>query len=647
MRTHATHPTSDELAAFDAGTLPADSVEAIERHVANCEVCCRVLEALPEDPLAARIREFATPVTVLGGDTERRDATSPMAVPSELVGHPRFEILGLIGTGGMGAVYRAKQKQLDRTVAVKILHRRLTESTGFADRFRHEMQALARLNHPNIVQAYDADQAGDSHFLVMEFVAGESLQSLVLRRGPLPGAEACELARQVAIGLQQAHEQQLVHRDIKPGNLLLANGGVVKIADFGLARLVGSAEPAEPGSAPLLVGTPEYMAPEQARDPAKADIRSDLYSLGCTLYFLLAGRPPLSGASHLQTLLNHQDMNPAPIVGITNELGSILARLLAKEPNERFATPAEVVDALSRVATPNFARSRHRSWFAAAIAASAIVVAAAAIAFSVAGPRDEPPDAHSHPVESPPIALAVAPPPHAADHTALATPEEILSLRRKSADEAIAWVRANNRWKPEAEIAVKTATRIDNLLPKVDGLVLTFGGNLLKSGKPTLLAARPGGFFVFELTPEQTKLANVGPINQVFSWHSHTADPRLRVPRVQLSNFNIDAANDHPSGGRIEGAIDCELPDPAGPDDHLRITHYRGDGRRITYSHYPKPLPTGSRVTLRFSASPIELDRQHDERVEVVFAEWATWTEKGDVIQSNTAAAIVVLRDDR
>src|SRR5262249_12121818 len=161
------------------------------------------------------------------------------------------------------------------------------EGRGCAHRFRREVRALALLNHPNIVQAYDADRAGESHFLVMELVKGESLEAVVRRRGPLPAAEACGLLRQAAVGLQHAHEHGLVHRDIKPGNILLTAGGGVKIADFGLACLSGSEETPVPGSAPTVIGTPEYMAPEQARDPDRASTRSDLYSLGCTLYFLL------------------------------------------------------------------------------------------------------------------------------------------------------------------------------------------------------------------------------------------------------------------------------------------------------------------------------------------------------------------------
>src|SRR5262249_54030413 len=160
-----------------------------------------------------------------------------------------------------GIVYRAVQTNLDRVVALKVLHRQLTDRPGFADRFRAEVKALARLNHPNVVAAYDADRAGDLHFLVMEFVEGESFESVVARRGAVRVGEAGALIREAAVGLQPAHAPDLVPRDIKPANLLLTRAGVVKIADFGLARVVSTGESVASGSAPTVLGTPEYMAP--------------------------------------------------------------------------------------------------------------------------------------------------------------------------------------------------------------------------------------------------------------------------------------------------------------------------------------------------------------------------------------------------
>src|SRR5262249_10405743 len=192
---------------------------------------------------------------------------------------------------------------MDRLVALKMIHPRLLRSPGAVRRFVREFKAVARLNHPNIVTVHDADQAGESHFLVMEFIEGTSLAALVSERGPLGVAEACGYARQAALGLQSAFEHGMVHRDIKPANLMLTPHGQVKLLDFGLAHVVDDAPdpPAGAGGAvPLaaltqastLLGTPDYMAPEQAADARAVDARTDIYALGCTLYYLLTAHPP-------------------------------------------------------------------------------------------------------------------------------------------------------------------------------------------------------------------------------------------------------------------------------------------------------------------------------------------------------------------
>src|SRR5262249_43931811 len=181
----------------------------------------------------------------------------------------------------MGSVYEAEQIVMRRRVALKVIRRAATASPAALERFGREVRAAARLSHPNIVTAFAAETAGDLHFLVMEYVQGISLASLVNERGPLPVEEACEYVRQAALGLQHAHERGLVHRDVKPGNLIRCSDGTVKILDFGLAALT-----AEGGGglteANVVMGTPDYMAPEQAEDSHGTDIRADLYGLGCT-----------------------------------------------------------------------------------------------------------------------------------------------------------------------------------------------------------------------------------------------------------------------------------------------------------------------------------------------------------------------------
>ena len=176
---------------------------------------------LPDDALSACIREYTKPLTSNPLDTHV-EGPSDAGLPPEFARHPRYEIRDRLGAGGMGIVYRALQRNMDRLVAVKVLHERLTNRPGFGERFQQEVKALARLNHPNVVSAFDADRAGDSHFLVMEYVEGEALDAVVRRRGPLPVDEACRLIAQAASGLHHAHEREMTHRDIEHWPLMLS-----------------------------------------------------------------------------------------------------------------------------------------------------------------------------------------------------------------------------------------------------------------------------------------------------------------------------------------------------------------------------------------------------------------------------------------
>ncbi|MBV9123135.1 MAG: serine/threonine protein kinase, partial [Planctomycetes bacterium] len=277
-----------------------------------------------------------------------------VGLPPELMDHPRYQVVRVLGSGGMGSVFEAQHRLMERPVALKVVRKELTDRPAAADRFRQEVRAAARLSHPNIVAAYDAEQAGNLHFLAMELVPGESLDRVVRKRGPLPVIEACRLVLQAARGLQHAHERGMVHRDIKPQNLMLTPDGQVKILDFGLARFASETSPAggltEPGA---VMGTPDYIAPEQARDAHQADIRADIYSLGCTLYFLLTGRPPFPEGSVLQKLIAHQEQTPPPVAQLRPEVpppvAAILERMLVKDPARRYQTPTEVADDLISV----------------------------------------------------------------------------------------------------------------------------------------------------------------------------------------------------------------------------------------------------------------------------------------------------------
>jgi tRNA A-37 threonylcarbamoyl transferase component Bud32 len=276
----------------------------------------------------------------------------PPGLPPELVNHARYRVLRELGRGGMGIVYQARQTVMDRQVVIKVINKVLLDRPDSLERFRREVRAAAKLAHPNIVTAYDAEQAGDLHMLVMEFVPGRSLAEALRKDGPLPVAQACAHARQAALGLQHAHERGMVHRDIKPGNLMLTPHGQVKILDFGLAKLAS-----EQGSGTGLtasnayMGTPEYSAPEQATDARTADIRADLYSLGCTLYCLLAGRPPFREPTPVLTILAHLQQEPRPLPEVRPDvppaLWVVVARLLAKDPARRYQTPAEAASVLA------------------------------------------------------------------------------------------------------------------------------------------------------------------------------------------------------------------------------------------------------------------------------------------------------------
>jgi serine/threonine-protein kinase len=281
-----------------------------------------------------------------------------------------------IGEGAMGEVLKARHSSMNRVVALKILRKDVLADSDAVGRFYREVEVLSHLAHPNVVHAYDADVQGKTHWLAMEYVEGIDLDQMVRERGPLPILQACDYVRQAANGLQHAHEKGLVHRDIKPSNLLVSKGtshrskvqmkpkstaevdlsagtefGLLKILDLGLARLQEPAEGSRTRNLTLLAGnqvmqgTPDYMSPEQALDFHAADIRSDIYSLGCTLFFLLAGKPPFEGTVH-EKLLKHQTAEPPLITDVRGDVPAgllpILRKMLAKRLPSRYQTPGDV-----------------------------------------------------------------------------------------------------------------------------------------------------------------------------------------------------------------------------------------------------------------------------------------------------------------
>jgi serine/threonine protein kinase len=305
-----------------------------------------------------------------------------------------YTLVDRLGSGGMGQVYRARHRKMDRVVAIKVVPKKAVEEAT-VERFHREVRAAAKCTHPNIVVAYDADEAAGTPFLVMEFVDGADLTSVVKKQGPLAPRTAVDFVLQAAHGLAHAHEQGLIHRDIKPSNLMLDKKGVVKVLDMGLARFSANNPVGEQGSSKSnltaggsIMGTVDFMAPEQAMDSRAADARSDIYSLGCTLYYLLTGRPPFSGDTIMKRLTAHRQ-NAVPqlsssVAAVPPGLEDVFQRMLAKRPEDRYATVRELIAALegvqSSASEPKAASATAGSVAAAPVAAASVVAPQAPVA---------------------------------------------------------------------------------------------------------------------------------------------------------------------------------------------------------------------------------------------------------------------------
>jgi serine/threonine protein kinase len=264
----------------------------------------------------------------------------------------KYRLLELIGAGGMGAVYLCEHTLMRRLVALKVLPFEKLEDPSNLERFHREARAVAALDHPNIVRAYDIDQFEKLHFLVMEYVDGTSLQEIVARHGPMDPLRAVHYVAQAAVGLQHAHELGMVHRDVKPGNLLLERTGVIKILDMGLARFFNKQQDSvtEKYDEKCVLGTADYLAPEQAVS-SHVDIRADIYSLGGTLYFLLTGQTPFPDGTIAAKLVAHQTKHPRPVEAFRPDVPpgvlEVVRKMMAKQPEDRYQEPIEVAEALA------------------------------------------------------------------------------------------------------------------------------------------------------------------------------------------------------------------------------------------------------------------------------------------------------------
>jgi hypothetical protein len=351
------HPRPEDLAGFSAGDLDDEAIARVEGHLSGCAECRHRLSSLPPDRLTRLLREPSA---------EGRPDEGQVS-EGGFVDHPRYRVVARLGGGGMGVVYKAEHRLMKRVVALKVIGPRLSASAAAVARFRREVEAVARLQHPNIAAAYDADESGARLVLIEEYVEGADLARVVQERGPLPAAEACGYVRQAAQALQHAHERAILHRDVKPSNLIVTPAGQIKVLDFGLACLRDRPEeegPAEAASATARpagstltdfgqgLGTAEFAAPEQVRDAHAADARSDIYGLGRTLYFLLAGRFDAPLPPH-----------------VPGALAAVVARMTAADPASRFQTMTEVAAALAPRSAGAAGRHRRKLVLLALVAA--------------------------------------------------------------------------------------------------------------------------------------------------------------------------------------------------------------------------------------------------------------------------------------
>jgi serine/threonine protein kinase len=392
-----TCPTKTQLVAFNAGDLSTEELGWIGDHLAQCDRCASEIDTLDVTQDSVRcIRDaLKEPLQSAPSAVYRnmeRNIKRLMTEPKQTgLGHPdgepispfqlgQYQLLQRIGEGGMGTVYRGLHCRLKKRVAIKILNANLTTRHSSVVRFQREMEAVGRLDHENIVRATDAGESTGIHYLVMEFIDGIDLARAVSFSQRLSIPDACEIIRQVCVGLQHVHDNNLVHRDLKPSNLILTSEGTVKILDLGLAAFAtpGKEGPDLTGGDQVL-GTADYMAPEQWLGSHTASIQSDIYSVGCTFYKLLTGSAPFDGPSfrsNEQKRLGHLEVL-APALQVArpdapNSLSAIIERMMRKAPTERYGVPRDIVTAIQPFCTDTDLRHYYRRIQHAIVPAGAI-----------------------------------------------------------------------------------------------------------------------------------------------------------------------------------------------------------------------------------------------------------------------------------
>ncbi len=366
-------PSPDSMRAFHSGRLPPPEMEALADHLGVCTACAAVFEAMADDPVVSKLRQYlpqptpaldpecerlaaaarVIPLEPTGAETSLRD--TPSYEPRTLAAPPPrrfadYDLLQQLGAGGMGVVWKARHLRLNRLVALKMVRFASAADGPERQRFRREGEAVARVRHPNIVEIYDADEVDGQPYIAMELLEGGTLARRVRDR-PLTPREAAGLVRTLALAVQAAHDRGVVHRDLKPTNVLFAADDTPKVADFGLAKLL-DAETGQTRTGDVL-GTPAYMAPEQARgDAGRIGPRTDVYGLGAMLYELLHGKPPFRGADRKAVLKQVLHGRPESATGKQRgpgqQLATICAKCLEKEPRDRYPSAAALAEDLDR-----------------------------------------------------------------------------------------------------------------------------------------------------------------------------------------------------------------------------------------------------------------------------------------------------------